>query len=145
MSASALSRSARRTISVVSHSRVGTAPVAKFHSSRRYSSSVHANDPDVLENEKKRNLSGQQHKTSTTHDDAPGWNEYLASSSEAAVKADRSGPNESEANGRETMQRRTVEHIKARHHGDDVTSGTVEAQYERDEIQGPLKGKGKEK
>ncbi len=43
--------------------------------------------PQVLEQEKKRNLSKQQHKTSTPHPDhAPGWNENLASASEAAIK-----------------------------------------------------------
>ena len=40
----------------------------------------------VLEQEKRRNLSKQQHKTSTPIDEAPGWNENLASASEAAVK-----------------------------------------------------------
>lgn len=39
----------------------------------------------------------------------------------------------------EQLQRRSVEHIKARHHADDVTSGTVEAEYERDTVEGPLK------
>ena len=39
----------------------------------------------------------------------------------------------------EEMQRKSVEHIKARHHADDVTSGTVEAEYERDEVHGPLR------
>lgn len=42
------------------------------------------NDPEVLEKEKKRNLRGEQ--------DSPhveGWNEDLASESEAAVKADQ--------------------------------------------------------
>lgn len=43
--------------------------------------------PQVLEQEKKRNLSKEQHKTSTPHPDhAPGWNENLASASEAAIK-----------------------------------------------------------
>jgi hypothetical protein len=40
----------------------------------------------VLEAEKQKNLSGTQHKTSTPHDHAPGWNEHLASSSEASIK-----------------------------------------------------------
>ena len=40
----------------------------------------------VLEKEKHRNLNAEQHKTSTTIKNAPGWNEYLASASEAAVK-----------------------------------------------------------
>lgn len=44
----------------------------------------------LLEQEKKRNLSKSQHKTSTPHKYAPGWNEYLASASEANVKVHRS-------------------------------------------------------
>jgi hypothetical protein len=43
-------------------------------------------DPDMVELEKKRNLSKEQGKTSTPHDFAPGWNEHLASVSEAYVK-----------------------------------------------------------
>jgi hypothetical protein len=38
----------------------------------------------VLEREKKKNLEGTQHK-SLIHD-APGWNDKLASSSEAVIK-----------------------------------------------------------
>ena len=44
----------------------------------------------ILEKEKQWNLSKQQHKTSTPIPDAPGWNEHLASASEASVKARRS-------------------------------------------------------
>ncbi|KIK34636.1 hypothetical protein CY34DRAFT_812794, partial [Suillus luteus UH-Slu-Lm8-n1] len=40
----------------------------------------------MLERGKRRNLSGTQHETSTPIDDAPGWNEDLASASEAHVK-----------------------------------------------------------
>lgn len=40
----------------------------------------------MLERGKRRNLSGIQHETSTPIDDAPGWNEDLASASEAHVK-----------------------------------------------------------
>ena len=40
----------------------------------------------LLELEKQRNLSKQQHKTSTPISGAPGWNEALATTSEAAVK-----------------------------------------------------------
>jgi len=132
---------------------------------------MHENDPELLDLEKKRNLSKNQHKTSTTHpDDAPGWNEYLASSAEAAVKADRSSGSMSD------MQQRTVKHLKDRHHTDhdptphpvegpdsNVTEpGTTtskmkdqngddglamhEAVYERDEINGPLRSaKGEER
>ena len=87
----------------------------------------------VLEQKKAKNLSGKQGKGSAPHEHAPGWNEYLASDSEANVKADKA------EGSPETMQRRSVEHIKARHHADDVTAGTVEASYERDEVEGPLK------
>jgi hypothetical protein len=53
---------------------------------RHSSSHVSNDDPDVIELEKKRNLSKQQGKTSTPHEFAPGWNEHLASVSEAYVK-----------------------------------------------------------
>lgn len=36
------------------------------------------------------------------------------------------------------LSKKTVEHIKARHHAEDSTVG-VEAEYERDEVIGPLK------
>ena len=87
----------------------------------------------VLEREKHKNLSNKQHKTSAPHDHAPGWNELLASASEANVKADK-------ADGvtPELLQKKTVEHIKLRHHAEDQTIG-VEAEYERDEVEGPLK------
>lgn len=44
------------------------------------------NTLQVLEKEKHRNLSRTQHETSTPHKHAPGWNEYIASASEANVK-----------------------------------------------------------
>ena len=47
---------------------------------------MHENDPAVLEREKHLNLQGKQQ---STHEHAPGWNEYLASASEAHVKADK--------------------------------------------------------
>jgi hypothetical protein len=40
----------------------------------------------LLEKEKRLNLLGQQHRTSTPHAHAPGWNESLATASEAGVK-----------------------------------------------------------
>lgn len=43
-------------------------------------------EKQMLELEKNRNLRGIQHKTSTPHAHAPGWNEYLASASEASIK-----------------------------------------------------------
>jgi len=118
---------------------------------RFYSAGMHENDPHVLQTEKDRNLSGNQHKTSTTIDNAPGWNEYLASSSEAAVKADR------ETTKMEDLQHRTVKHIKDRHHTnhsppanpreqatntDRMKEGpdVVQAVYEREVVSGPLSG-----
>ena len=64
--------------------RAALAPVSRTAMvSMRYSSTMHDNDPDVLESEKRKNLSGKQH---SHHKSAPGWNENLASASEAAVK-----------------------------------------------------------
>jgi hypothetical protein len=40
----------------------------------------------VLEREKQKNLSEDQWNTSSLYQHAPGWNEYLASESEAHVK-----------------------------------------------------------
>ena len=52
-----------------------------------YSSSGRGYDPEVLELEKWRNLlAKQQYQTAAPVDDAPGWNEELASDSEAFVK-----------------------------------------------------------
>ncbi|EMD33955.1 hypothetical protein CERSUDRAFT_86730 [Gelatoporia subvermispora B] len=95
---------------------VARVPVTAVSPAQRYySSSTHENDPEVLELEKRRNLTKNQHKTSTPHpESAPGWNEYLASASEAAVKADRSSGSVGE------MQSRTVKHIKDRHHSPDT-------------------------
>jgi hypothetical protein len=47
---------------------------------------IHDNDPEILEREKQRNLRNEQHETSTPHKHAPGWNEHLASTSEAYTK-----------------------------------------------------------
>ncbi|KAF4613764.1 hypothetical protein D9613_007590 [Agrocybe pediades] len=97
-------------------------------------STMHDNDPDLLEREKARNLSGRTGKQfGSPHEHAPGWNEKLASSSEAAVKADRSDGTTIE------LQSRTVEHMKS--------SRAVEADEEstnsassRDSVEGPLSG-----
>lgn len=40
----------------------------------------------TLDTEKQRNLSNKQYRTSTPLSSAPGWNETLASASEASVK-----------------------------------------------------------
>lgn len=80
----------------------------------------------VLEEEKQRNLKKIQHETSTPHKHAPGWNEYLASASEAAVKVCSPCTVEGivwllflQADKSETsfheLQTETVEHVKKRH------------------------------
>ncbi|KAG6862542.1 hypothetical protein C0995_000090 [Termitomyces sp. Mi166 len=95
---------------------------------------MHDNDPQTLETEKSRNLSNQQYKTSTPHKNAPGWNEALASESEASVKADRS---DSPASTVE-LQEQTVEYITSRYNPDDRKEPTI-AGYSRDEVNGPLR------
>ncbi|KAI0649490.1 hypothetical protein C8Q79DRAFT_950812 [Trametes meyenii] len=121
---------------------------------RFYSSTMHDNDPEVPEEEKRRNLSKLQHETSTPiPDQAPGWNQYLASASEAAIKADQSTGTPLE------LQERTVKYVKERHHRGDSSATSQspvepgvstshmkhdgptdpEAPYSRDEIDGPLK------
>ncbi|KAI0925858.1 hypothetical protein AcV5_008473 [Taiwanofungus camphoratus] len=154
------SRSALRSVAAFSRPTAACTP--------RFSSSVHGNDPHVLETEKHRNLSKNQHKTSTTIPSAPGWNEYLASASEAAVKADRSSSNYGDMHADRPssdigdMQSTTVKHIKDRHHtaetqtaapqeqalntdrmregGADANGASREAAYSHDEVSGPLKG-----
>jgi len=98
---------------------------------------MHDNDPEVLETEKHRNLRKEQHKTSSPIKNAPGWNQHLASASEAAVKADRSDVSPAE------LASTTIQYIKDRHHAAPTGEERVdarEASYERDEITGPLKG-----
>ena len=103
----------------------------------------------VLEREKQRTLSGEHRKTPHI-DGAPGWNEQLASLSEAFVKvlhylspilpsliqyllkADKHG-----STSVDEMQRRTVDYIHTRHSPDDRIGGR-EATYQRDEVHGPL-------
>ncbi|KXN84762.1 hypothetical protein AN958_09062 [Leucoagaricus sp. SymC.cos] len=104
-------------------------------------STMHENDPELLEREKHRNLSGSQHKTSTPHEkDAPGWNEYLASASEANVKADKS------TTSPEDLQSQTVRYVKARHVVDmEGAEENTRAYYTHDTVTGPLSGaEGKE-
>ncbi|KAF5367404.1 hypothetical protein D9758_003634 [Tetrapyrgos nigripes] len=91
---------------------------------------MHDNDPELLEKEKRRNLNREQHQTSAPFGkDAPGWNEHLASASEAHVKADRSTGNPKE------LQAETVEYIRRRHSPEDHHQ---EASYTKDEVEGPL-------
>ncbi|KAI0058181.1 hypothetical protein BV25DRAFT_1830352 [Artomyces pyxidatus] len=99
--------------------------------SRQYST-MHDNDPDVLDREKRRSLSRKPYQTSSPMDHAPGWNETLASSSEAYVKADKdvSSPHD--------LVERTMTHTKAKHSPEEAME-SGEAMYDLDEISGPLK------
>ncbi|EEB90890.1 hypothetical protein MPER_10844 [Moniliophthora perniciosa FA553] len=75
-------------------------------------STMHENDPHTLETEKQRNLSRQQHKTSTPHaEHAPGWNEHLLG--------------------------KTVDYILSRHNPDDRAQSTQSASM-KDSVEGPL-------
>ncbi|KAG5649770.1 hypothetical protein H0H81_002104, partial [Sphagnurus paluster] len=86
----------------------------------------------TLEDEKNRNLSGQQHKTSTPHAHAPGWNESLSSTSEANIKADHS-----ESMSTSELQEQTIDYVTSRYSPDDRKTSTT-AHYSRDEVSGPL-------
>ncbi|CEL55743.1 hypothetical protein RSOLAG1IB_01755 [Rhizoctonia solani AG-1 IB] len=97
----------------------------------RYTSQ-RTNDPDVLEKEKYKNLRGEQH---SPHSNAPGWNEALASDSEAHIKADKAtGTTPQE------MASSTLEYMKKQH--PDSWSDTIRehtnAPYIKDSVQGPL-------
>ncbi|KIY67266.1 hypothetical protein CYLTODRAFT_422674 [Cylindrobasidium torrendii FP15055 ss-10] len=99
----------------------------------RFSSTMHDNDPQVLETEKRRTLAG---KSNTPHRHAPGWNENLASTSEANVKADLADGIPSTTS--------TIDYIQSRHNPDDRLSGNRSLDA-RDTIGGPLgTAKGKE-
>ncbi|KAJ7903432.1 hypothetical protein B0H14DRAFT_940248 [Mycena olivaceomarginata] len=116
------SRSALRNVAGAARA---TAPATTTRFTR-FSSTMHDNDPVILETEKGRNLAGTQYKTSTPHrKHAPGWNEHLASASEASVKADKD--TESPAD----LQKTTVEYIQSRHSPDEATTL-------RDQVDGPL-------
>lgn len=93
---------------------------------KRFSSSMHDNDPDVLEKEKQRNLKKEQ---GNVHDHAPGWNENLASASEAHVKADKNSASPKD------MQSSTIDAIHKKHHSNDGGHGSSNA---KDEVGGPL-------
>ncbi|EKM78852.1 hypothetical protein AGABI1DRAFT_85744 [Agaricus bisporus var. burnettii JB137-S8] len=103
-------------------------------------STMHDNNPELLDLEKHRNLTNSQHKTSTPHQkEAPGWNEYLASQSEANVKADRSSA------PLKDLQAETVKYVKARHLDTEASESNTTAYYTHDVVSGPLSGaEGKE-
>ncbi|KAJ4477283.1 hypothetical protein J3R30DRAFT_3703548 [Lentinula aciculospora] len=108
-----------------------TRSVTSRYTTTRLTSTMHDNDPHVLDTEKKRNLSKTQHATSTPHDHAPGWNEHLASASEAHVKADRSTASPSE------LTEKTIKYVHD-HHSPENDVQPTEAYYSRDEVDGPL-------
>ncbi|KAI9440002.1 hypothetical protein H4582DRAFT_1567145 [Lactarius indigo] len=90
---------------------------------------MHDNDPEVLEREKRRNLARHPYQTSSPLDHSPGWNENLATASEANVKADQ------DASSVNDLASRTVSHLKAK----DYPEETVAATDDRDEVSGPLR------
>jgi hypothetical protein len=85
----------------------------------------------LLEREKHRNLTGSQYGKSTPVDNAPGWNESLATASEAFVKADRTTTTIKD------LQKQTIDHVRSRNDSDERLE-TREASYVRDEVDGPL-------
>jgi hypothetical protein len=102
----------------------------------------------VLEREKHKNLSGTQGKS--VIDNAPGWNDLLASASEAVVKVRVNLTANSHARlilnpstqaeraaTPEDLQAATVEAIQTRHDPDERPSGGA-ATYKSDTIEGPL-------
>jgi len=95
-------------------------------------STMHDNDPEVLEREKRRNLTRQPYQTSSPLDHSPGWNEHLASTSEANVKADkdRSSPHD--------LASRTVSHLKAKISVEEGAASST-SRLDLDEVSGPLK------
>ncbi|KAG2149144.1 uncharacterized protein EDB93DRAFT_1143993 [Suillus bovinus] len=123
--------SVKRTLGAPSrYASARSAHKADTLSSLRGRSTMHNNDPETLEREKRRNLSGT-HQTSSPHDDAPGWNEDLASASEAHVKADRSSIT------LDDLQRKTIDYVNAKRQADEQMDHR-EASYLKDEVTGPL-------
>jgi len=117
------------------HSLARPAVIATFASPRlanRAYSTMHDNDPEVLEREKRRNLTRQPYQTSSPLDHSPGWNEHLATTSEAHVKADqdRSSPHD--------LASRTVSHLKAKVSAEEGAASST-ARFDLDEVSGPLK------
>ncbi|KAJ2924307.1 hypothetical protein H1R20_g12787, partial [Candolleomyces eurysporus] len=88
----------------------------------------------ILEREKARNLSGQQFGRVDPHAHAPGWNEALASASEARVKADKSSATPEE------MTAETIKLVSSKYDEDNRDSSTHA--YVKDEVVGPLSESG---
>ncbi|KAI0034225.1 hypothetical protein K488DRAFT_45946, partial [Vararia minispora EC-137] len=95
-------------------------------------STMHDNDPTILEREKHRNLSRQPFQTSAPMDHAPGWNEHLATTAEANVKADQSTVRP------EDLAELTVKYMTEKSSPDERYEAST-ATYEREELAGPLK------
>jgi hypothetical protein len=77
-----------------------------------FGSHVSDNDPEVLEREKQKSLDARKHPEAGLNGgrglkNAPGWNERLASDSEAIVKAELE-PEEDP----KTLQQETIEFLK---------------------------------
>jgi hypothetical protein len=91
----------------------------------------------TLEREKHRNLSGtQKHR----YDNAPGWNEHLASESEATVKSMRSESESTSTTSPEELQKQTVDHLKASDLQNSEDSSIMAPLGEViDQVTGPLK------
>ncbi|KAG8841043.1 hypothetical protein FRB91_005414 [Serendipita sp. 411] len=149
-SVSATVRNLQRSAITTRSSRLQTSSsTSTGFTQRAYSSgSIHDNDPDLLEAEKQKNLKKEQHHTSTPHKHAPGWNEYLASTSEAYAKADKATGTIAE------IQEETVNYVKKRHPASTTdtvikkVTDTVEGMKEaaltaKDTILGPLANAGK--
>jgi len=129
----AVTTAASRTLGAIEIPRA----LFRAQSTRMYSSTMHENNPEVLEREKQRNLAGKQFgKMPETHDFAPGWNETLASTSEAHVKADKAGGTPLE------MQRKTVEYMKIHSDPENRENSTSAAAGDKDEVTGPLQTAG---
>ncbi|KAH8100030.1 hypothetical protein BXZ70DRAFT_1008547 [Cristinia sonorae] len=118
---------------------IATSSRSAAAATRFYSSTMHDNDPEARSPSTDLCQSYSYHKNSPIHN-APGWNEELASASEAAVKADRSEHKPHE------LAEHTIKHVRERHSEKTVTPAgneervdAREASYERDEISGPLK------
>ncbi|KAG8954141.1 hypothetical protein FRC04_000361 [Tulasnella sp. 424] len=136
-------------------------------------SHVSDDDPEVLEREKHRSLNKHPNQHAPHHHHAPGWNESLASVSEASVKvcfdfqgvrASKTYPTPSKADqspveSPEELARVTVEYVKRTHSddaGETIQKATAtafeaanravhqEAVYDKEEIEGPLGGKQQE-
>ncbi|KAG8213103.1 hypothetical protein J3R82DRAFT_11500 [Butyriboletus roseoflavus] len=87
----------------------------------------------------RRPITTHRSASSTPVDNAPGWNEDLATASEAFVKADREA-----ATTINEMQQKTVDHARSRRLNPDSDSENEQthASYARDEVGGPLGNSG---